>query len=140
MYKKAQYLKLESPKKVLVVDDEKLSRDIISKTLYRYLGCEVYLASNSNDALSYLLSNDFNLMIVDLVMPGVSGVELIERTRLVNPDLLIMVVTGNAGDSDIAAIREMGINQIVYKPFKISSFLEMVADILLEKEHQNNFA
>jgi len=79
-------------------------------------------------------------MIADLVMPGISGVELIERTRLVNPDLLIMVVTGNAGDSDIAAIREMGINQIVYKPFKISSFLEMVADILLEKEHQNNFA
>jgi len=140
MYKKAQYSRLEPPKKVLIVDDEKLSRDIISKTLYRYLGCEVYMASNGDDAFSFLRSNDFDLMIADLVMPGVPGLELIRRVRLTNPDLFVIVVTGNANDSDIMEIKKMGINQIVYKPFKITSFLETVADALIEKERQNNFA
>lgn len=140
MYKKAQYSRLEPPKKVLIVDDEKLSRDIISKTLSRYLGCEVYMASNGDDAFSFLRSNDFDLMIADLVMPGVPGLELIRRVRLTNPDLFVIVVTGNANDSDIMEIKKMGINQIVYKPFKITSFLETVADALIEKERQNNFA
>jgi len=140
MYKKAQYSRLEPPKKVLIVDDEKLSRDIISKTLSRYLGCEVYMASNGDDAFSFLRSNDFDLMIADLIMPGVTGLELIRRVRFTNPDLFVIVVTGNANDNDIVEIKKMGINQIVYKPFKITSFLEIVADALIEKERQNSFA
>ncbi len=140
MYKKAQYSRLEPPKKVLIVDDEKLSRDVISKTLHRYLGCEVYTASNGDDAFSFLRSNDFDLMIADLVMPGIPGLELIRRVRFTNPDLFVIVVTGNANDNDIVEIKKMGISQIVYKPFKITSFLEMVADALIEKERQNSFA
>lgn len=140
MYKKLRSTKLYSLKKVLVVDDERLSREVLSKILSRYLGCEVYMASNSKEALSYLQSKEFDLLMIDLAMPGITGLELIKIVRSSKPDTSILVVTGNANDNDISTIKSMGVNQIVYKPFKISSLLEMVAEVLIEKENVSNYA
>lgn len=126
-------------KKVLVVDDERLTRDVASKVLNRYLGCDVYTASNGGDALDLLDSHTFDLLIADLAMPGISGVELIKTVRLIKPDTCIMVITGNANDNDIKDVNDAGINQIIYKPFKISDLLERVKDILTEKEQVINF-
>jgi DNA-binding response OmpR family regulator len=50
-----------------------------------------------------------------------------------------MVITGNANDNDIKDVNDAGINQIIYKPFKISDLLERVKDILTEKEQVINF-
>ena len=140
MYKKIQSTRLIPPKTVLVVDDEKLSRDVLSKILSRYLGCEVFAASGGNEALSYLKAKDFDLIIADLVMPGISGLKLIEAIRLEEPETPILVVTGNAADDEISLIKDIGIKRIIYKPFKISSLLEMVAGILIEKEKVNSYA
>jgi CheY-like chemotaxis protein len=135
VYKKIQSTMLKSPKKVLIVDAEQLSRDILSKILSRYLGCEVFKASSSSEALSFLQSKKFDLLIVDLVMPGIFAVKLIEKIRLLKSEISIIIVTGNANDNDIGRLKSMGVKRIVYKPIKISSLLEMVADILIEKEH-----
>ena len=140
MYKKIQSTKLKSVNKVLIVDDEELSRNLLSKILTRYLGCEVFMAPNGVEALSFLQSKKFDLIRVDLAMPGIPGVKLIELIGYSDPEVSIMVVTGNAKDSDIAAVKKLGINRIVYKPFKISSLLEKVADILIEKEQVNSLA
>ncbi|MCD6162456.1 MAG: response regulator [candidate division Zixibacteria bacterium] len=133
MYKKAHQPKLGLFNKALVVDDEKLSRDIISKALTRYLGCDIYTASNGVEALSYLRSGEYDILLLDFVMPGISGFNLIQEIRLLKNDVSMLIVTGNASDQDIKTLKEMGINRIVYKPFKISTLLEMVADALFEK-------
>jgi len=139
MYKKIQQFHLKSPSKVLVVDDELLSRNVVSKILYRYLGCEVYTAANGQEALSFLRSNDFDLLMVDLAMPGLSGIDLVKRILDLKPHIPLMVVTGNATDEQLVMIRSLGIQHVVFKPFKIATLLEMVAEILLSKEQINNY-
>lgn len=140
MYKKVLQSKIESLKKVLVVDDEQLSRDILSKALSRYLGCDIYAASNGTDALSYLKYGNYDILLLDLGMPGMSGIDLIRKINLLKIDVSILIVTGNAGKQDIKMLKELGINRIIYKPYKISVILEMIADSILEKEQINSFS
>ena len=140
MNKKIKISRFKQRKKVLVVDDERLARDVTSMVLNRYLGCDVYTASNGDEALDLLDSHTFDLLIADLAMPGISGVELIKTVREIKPDTWIMVVTGNADESDIRELNDAGIEQVIYKPFKISDLLEKVKDILTEKEQVTNFA
>ena len=138
MYKKVQRFHLESPRKVLVVDDELLSRNVVSKILYRYLGCEVYTAASGQEALSFLQSNDFDLLLVDMAMPGLCGADLVKRILDLKPHISLMVVTGNSTDEQLMMIRGLGIQHIVFKPFKIATLLEMGAEVLLSKEQINN--
>jgi len=140
MNEKIKVSRFKQLKKVLVVDDERLTRDVASKVLNRYLGCDVYTASNGGDALDLLDSHTFDLLIADLAMPGISGVELIKTVRVIKPNTCIMVVTGNANESDIKDVNDAGINQVIYKPFKISDLVEKVKNILEKKEQVTNFA
>ena len=140
MNEKIRVSRFKQRKKVLVVDDERLTRDVASMVLNRYLGCDVYTASNSGDALDLLDSHAFDLLIADLAMPGISGVELIRTVRVIKPDTCIMVVTGNANENDIKDVNDAGIEHVIYKPFKISDLLEKVKNILTEKEQVTNFA
>lgn len=134
MYKMSQQFKLEPPKKVLVVDDELIIRNIVAKVLNRYLGCEVYTASSAREAMSLLKSIGFDLLMVDLAMPGISGVELIRIIHQLKLQTQMVVITGNGTDEELAEAKRLGINQIIYKPFKIATFLEVIAGILMEKE------
>jgi len=140
MYKMAQQFKLEPPKKVLVVDDELIIRNIVSKVLNRYLGCEVYTASSSREAISLLKSIGFDLLMVDLAMPGISGVELIRIIRQSKLQTQTVVITGNGTDEELDEAKRLGINQIIYKPFKIATFLEVIAGILMEREQVTGYA
>ncbi|OQX92737.1 MAG: hypothetical protein B6D58_01500 [candidate division Zixibacteria bacterium 4484_95] len=140
MYKMVQQCKLESPNKVLVVDDELLVRNIIAKVLNRYLGCEVYTASSGREAISFIKSVGFDIFLIDLAMSDISGIELIKIIHKLKLQTPIVVITGNGSDKDIVEANRLGINQIVYKPFKIVTFLEVMADILLEKEGVIDYA
>jgi CheY-like chemotaxis protein len=122
------------------VDDEQLSREVISKVLNRYLGCDVYMVSNGNDALGFFYSDDFDLFMIDLKLPGISGIELIKNIKLNKPGSALIVVTGNADDKSIDEIKRLGVSQIVYKPFKIAALLETVAETLFENKRLSNFA
>lgn len=134
MYKMVKKCKLEAPNKVLVVDDELIVRNIVAKVLNRYLGCEVYTASSGREAISFIQSGGFELFLIDLAMPDISGIELIKIIHKLKLQIPIVVITGNGSDKDIAEAKRLGVNQIIYKPFKIVTFLEIIADVLLEKE------
>jgi DNA-binding NtrC family response regulator len=134
MYKMVKQCKLEAPNKVLVVDDELIVRNIVAKVLNRYLGCEVYTASSSREAISFIQSGGFELFLIDLAMPDISGIELIKMIHKLQLQIPIVVITGNGSDKDIAEANRLGVNQIIYKPFKIVTFLEIIADVLLEKK------
>jgi DNA-binding NtrC family response regulator len=140
MYKKLQAARIKPLKKVLVVDNDELLRNMLSKVLVRYLGCEVYLAAGSKEALSFLQSKEFDLLMIDLGLPDMSATRLIESVKFSSPGTAVTVIIGTADDNEIASIKRLGINQIVYKPFKIYSLLETVAKSLIEKEQTGSHA
>ena len=89
--------------RLLVADDHKLVRDGLKQILAAAPDIEVAAeASNGDEALALVKGNDFDLALVDMSMPGLSGIQLIKRLKLERPKLLILVLSMH-GETQYAA-------------------------------------
>ena len=102
---------------VLIVDDEELYRKALQRILKR-AGHEVSLAPSGSEALALIGNDQFDLVLCDLQMPGMSGLELIESVRETHPDLPCILVTGHGGPEQ--SIEALGAGAFWYleKPFE----------------------
>lgn len=115
--------------RILVVDDEESLRNLVRRILIG-AGFDVDLAHSGQDALDALAQEDFDLLVSDIVMPGMSGHELVGTLRLSKPDLPIVVVTGqNDLDTAMATLRA-GAAGMVLKPFSAKELLGEVERVL----------
>jgi two-component system, sensor histidine kinase len=135
MYQKANPERLKPPRKVLVISGDGLLGEIMTKLLDRYFACEVYQAACTSEATSRLYLGGFDLFLVDLSTPGVSGAMLIRQIQNMSPLIPILVVSSGSSDEEIDEIHNLGISQIIYKPIRIAAFLEVVAGMLMESQH-----
>ncbi len=114
---------------ILVVDDEKNIRLTLSRAL-EATGYEVASAVNGEDALAQLEERDFGLMLVDLQMPGMDGMELLRRVRLSRPDIPVIIITAH-GSVDIAVdAMRLGAVDFIQKPFSPDEIRELVRTVL----------
>jgi CheY-like chemotaxis protein len=117
----------------LVVDDEADQRE----TLARGLDCVT--AGGAAEALAHLEGpggERIDLLLTDLTMPGRSGAELIERTRLARPGLPVLVITGLALPPEVTALRARGI-PILRKPFTPEQLGRAIAALPPAGRHTN---
>lgn len=113
------------PGKILIVDDEETLRSFM-RDLMRTLGHESVLAESGPRALDLLREQEFDLMITDLVMPGMNGIDVLREARQIDGDLISIMLTGQGSmESAIAAIREMAY-AFVTKPFELEEFTETI--------------
>jgi signal transduction histidine kinase len=123
------------PRRVLVVDDDKYIREILAFNV-RHLGLEVIEAANGMDALTKLKSAQVDLVLADIWMPEMSGLELLRWIKLNLPDLPVAVISGQPTlDTTIDALN-MGAYAYLLKPVKgdqirdvVQKGLEKVAEI-----------
>ena len=73
--------------KLLVADDERVIRDLLRKTLSRE-GYEVYKASDGLEALNKIKKNNYDMLILDLKMPKINGMELLEKIKKLNKNII----------------------------------------------------
>lgn len=123
---------------ILVVDDEDSVRDGLCWSL-RLSGYQVEEAAVGAQALAILSGATkhhrgvFDLMLLDMNMPGMGGVEVMEQARLRQPDLAIIVLTGHATlDSAIAAVKA-GASDYLLKPVSIPTLLAAVGRALIAR-------
>ncbi len=103
--------------KILVVDDERDIRDGSARILTK-MGCEVFTADRGDKGLALLAENPVNLVLLDMKMPGMDGMEVLKRIRQDHPDILVVVVTGFATvETAIEAMKE-GAYDFIPKPFE----------------------
>ena len=101
---------------VLVVDDEELYRRSLERILTR-VGHEVSEARDANEALAIAASQPVDLVLADVRMPGINGLELVRQLHEMHPDLPCIVVTGFGGpEQSIEALRA-GAFWYLEKPF-----------------------
>ena len=118
---------------ILVVDDE----DIVRESLRDWLGgvgYEVEIAASAEEALEILKKKKFNIMLADLVMPGMNGIELMKEAKKIYPSLAAVIITAHATiQTATTAIRE-GAFDYIEKPFCPEK-----VELLIEKlvEHQD---
>ncbi|MCK4679629.1 response regulator [bacterium] len=124
---------MDGPKaSILVVDDEDFIREIICRKL-NGSGFQCDSAPSAEDALARIAQNNYDCVLSDIHMPGMSGVDLLRQIKLQNQDLAVILVTG-APDIDAAleAMR-LGAYDHLSKPLNLAA-LEMSVDRALEKK------
>jgi len=107
-----------SRERVLFVDDEEMILQLGEKMLSR-LGYDVEIATGSEAALERFrrAPHEFEIVITDQTMPGMTGQDLAVRLRRIRSDIPIILITGFSSVLDMDRLDEMGIDQIVHKPF-----------------------
>lgn len=105
-------------KKILVVDDEDFHRELMQKLLSR-LGYEVAVAESAENAFSLLEREKFPVIITDLIMLEMDGVEFCQQIRETDNETFIIALTGHTSLYDPAKLKEAGFDDHLTKPFKI---------------------
>ncbi len=101
---------------LLVVDDELIVRDSLDKW-FREEGYDVTVAESAQDALTKMAAKRFDLALVDIKMPGTDGVELQRRMREIDPEMIVIIMTGYASVETAIAALKNGAYDYVSKPF-----------------------
>ncbi len=118
-----------SPHRLLIVDDEPVIRSFLVRALENE-GYEVHSARDGLEALDFLTSMSFDLLLTDIKMDRLNGVELLAEARQRIPGMAVILLTGHATvDSAIAALRQ-GANNYLLKPVKNEEIIAAVRDAL----------
>ena len=111
---------------VLVIDDEEIMREILQALLERE-GCQVSLAASGEAGLSLVRSQrHFDAAIVDVMMPGIDGIETLDELRKLDEDLPVVLLTAFASVENAIAAMKRGAFDYVTKPFKNEEVLVVV--------------
>ena len=102
---------------VLVIDDEPDIRDGCERILVR-MGCRVAKASNGRDGLDLLSRDPAAVVLLDLKMPGMSGIEMLPRIKQTHPDTLVIMITGYATLETAVEAMKLGAYDFIPKPFQ----------------------
>src|SRR5438552_2012676 len=120
---------------ILVVDDERAIQDTLAWCL-RTDGHEVRTAGSGEEALAIMANQGFDLIISDIIMPGLSGVDLLRKARALQPRTPIVLITAFATvETAVEALRE-GASDYVIKPLKFDDLRHRVQGLL---EHRPAF-
>lgn len=118
---------------ILLIDDDPLVRSALMTALSRR-GCSVCSVVNGRDGLQQLERHSFRLVVTDILMAEADGYEVITQVtaRAAAPAILAMSGGGAVGESPVLlrAAKCLGALRILEKPFQISAFLDVVADML----------
>jgi two-component system, NtrC family, response regulator HydG len=118
--------------RLLVVDDELIVRDSLHKW-FREEGYDVSVADCAQEALSKMGTGRFDLALVDIKLPGVDGVELQKRMHEIDPDMLVIIMTGYASVETAVAALKNGAYDYVSKPFDPDDMAHTVHNALAHK-------
>jgi two-component system cell cycle sensor histidine kinase/response regulator CckA len=120
---------------VLLVDDEEMIIDVGSRMLAK-LGFEVLTARNGAEAVAvYGKHRDkIDLVMLDMVMPQVSGGEAFDRLREINPDVKVILCSGYSIDGQARVILNRGCNAFIQKPFNLQTLSENIRAVLDDRK------
>jgi two-component system nitrogen regulation response regulator GlnG len=113
--------------RILVADDEESMRWVLSKALKRK-GFSVDLAIDGRQALSMVQDNSYDLAILDIKMPGINGLDLLDKIREQKKDLLVVIMTAEASMKNAVEAMKRGAYDYITKPFDLD-----VIDAIIEK-------
>ncbi len=121
---------------ILLVDDEELLRAGVQEML-EIQGFNVITAPNGEQALACLVDTDVDLVITDLVMPKMDGIDFVQQLRKIRPDVPVIVVSGSTRNImqryGIETIQVPGADASLSKPFKGLDLVAQIKDLLASR-------
>ncbi|MEU8661297.1 response regulator transcription factor [Actinoplanes philippinensis] len=115
--------------RVLVVDDDATVSDVVRRYLEQ-AGCEVHLAADGADGLAAIAAHRPDLVVLDLMMPGIDGLEVCRRIRRQLPGLPVIMLTALGEEADRVLGLEVGADDYVTKPFSPRELVLRIQSVL----------
>ena len=116
-------------KPVLIVDDEKNIRLTLSQSL-ESLELETDTAVNGEEALAKLKEKDYGLMLLDLKLPGMDGMEVLRRLREIRPDIRVIIITAYGTIESAVDAMKLGAVDFIQKPFSPKEIRGLVSQVM----------
>ncbi|MDH3328727.1 MAG: sigma-54 dependent transcriptional regulator [Desulfobulbaceae bacterium] len=117
---------------ILIIDDELSMREFL-KILLEKDGHTVEMAANGSSALELAASNDFDLVVSDIRMPGMSGLDLLAELKKINGDLPVIMITAFASPEDAVVAMKNGAYDYITKPFKVEEIKKVIKSATARK-------
>lgn len=115
--------------KILVVDDEKAVADILG-SLIKFDGHNVTVTYDAQKALEIYQKEKFDLVLADISMPGMDGIDLTQKLVKMDKNTNVVVITGHIGTLEVELALNAGAKKFLKKPFSKSEIDEMIKDIM----------
>ena len=122
---------IEGTGTVLLVDDEQVILEV-GQDLLEAIGYRVLIARDGNEAIEVYKKNrdEIEIVVLDMVMPGMGGGEAYDRIKGINPDIKILLSSGFSIDGEATEILERGCDGFIQKPFNMKEFSQAIREVL----------
>ncbi len=120
---------MERKARLLIVEDEEPIRVGLTD-VFLYHGYEVETAANGRDGLAKALGGTFDLILLDVMLPGIDGFEICNRVRAADPEQPVIMLTAKGTDDDVIHGLTLGADDYVTKPFSVAQLVLRVQAVL----------
>jgi DNA-binding response OmpR family regulator len=118
---------------VLIIEDDEEMRSLL-KDFFREEGFETDSVSNGHDAFGILIKRIFDLVVTDVRMPGLTGLDILPRIKKIQPEVPIIVITAFGTEEVRRKAFERGANAYLEKPIAFQELRRLIHDLMLAKE------
>lgn len=118
------------PERILVIDDELDMLMLLRMIIEDNTDYEVETTNNPSEAVKMVMENDYDLVISDLKMPGMDGLELFDEVKGMKPDLPLIIITAYGSLETADEAMKMGVADFITKPFRKDSILFTINRVL----------
>jgi CheY-like chemotaxis protein len=122
--------------RILVIDDEEYVRGVLSRVLSQ-VNHQVTVAKDGGEGLELLREKEFDIVLTDLGMPGMSGWEVCRAIKEIRPQMPVGMITGWGMELDQKEKAESGLDFIISKPFDFNQILKVVDETMESRKKQS---
>jgi len=115
---------------ILIVDDDAVIRGMLYELFSEKYEC--HTASTAEEAFQYLEVENYDAILTDIAMPGLTGIELLKRVQLRDSETPVILISGKGNEQDPRQLVDLGAFAYVSKPFKLIEIEEVVAQAVLK--------
>lgn len=119
--------------KLLIVDDQKGIRRLLTEVFLEY-GYEIESCANGLKALELIPEFKPDLIIMDVKMPGMNGIDVIKKVREMNKDIKVIMMTAYGDQHYISQAEALDVAKFIIKPFDLNELKKQVGEILQDKD------
>ncbi len=125
----AQGERANRPVRLLAIDDQDVILDLIA-AMCQSLGYQVETARNGEEGVELAQAQAFDIILTDLAMPGISGLETAERIKKLHPTTPIILITGWEVSIEADELKKVGISSVLSKPFRMEQLTDLIQSYL----------
>ena len=121
--------------RLLIVDDSKDICFLLSNH-FKFRGFEADTAQNGNEAMKYIAKNRYEIVICDIIMPGMKGTEVLQKVKKLYPMIHVIMITGYVSLEHLLTCMRYGADTCIFKPMDNFSELDTAVEMALESMHR----